>query len=269
MKQFSIFSILFILFSSCSSNDELPANICKVTSVKKVTLVYDDIVISNAYNGSFSGKINFEYNNENQIVKVKGGLENVPTLSSFQNWFMTNNAEDKITYLSNNRIKVEHSYNTDTKPYTKEFTIIGGNLTERSVLNTYPIVFTTPIQYTYEYSNNIITERKNGVVYRTFYMLNGNLQKVEQINYDSNGDINGKKEYVFLNYDNTENLLKGKYFINGALYKAFSNNNYQRVEINTYNYINNEYILYNFLNSYFTLTYNSNNIADIFEQSCN
>lgn len=269
MKQIFILSFLVVfLFPSCSSNNEVPSSTCKLLNVKTITLVYDDIVISNVYNNSFSGKINFEYNNNNQIIKVKGGLINVPTLNSLQNWVLYNDAEDQIIYLPDNKIRVEHSYNNDTKPYTKEFTIIGGVLTERSVLNTYPILYTTPIQYTYEYSNNIITERKNGDVYRTFHMLNGNLEKVVQLNHDTNGEIIGKKEYVFLNYDDKENLLKGKYYINGALFKAFSNNNYQRIEINQYSYNNNEYVLNTFWQGNFTLTYNSNNIAEIFEQSC-
>lgn len=265
-------SALLLLLLSCTSSENNTENNtdCKLSSVKVLTLEYDDITFSNeVFNQNFSGKISFEYNNNNQITKVKGGLKSISTANSFTNWVLYDDVEDTVSYPANNQIKVEHSSNVSPKPYEKIFTIENGSLIHQSVKKNYlsgPIFF----DYDYEYQDNTIIEKHNGITNRTFHLSNGNLQKVETILYSSNQSIIGKKEYVFSNYDEKENLLKGKFFINGSFFKAFSKNNYQKIELNSYDYINNEYILnQNLKTLVFTLSYDSNNIASIFERVCN
>ena len=93
---------------------------------------------------------------------------------------------------------------------------------------------------TYEYDGDIILEMAAGQIRRKFYMSAGNLVKVEL--FIRNGTTNLKKiEYVFSQYDNTINLLKGKFYINGKFFNAFSENNYRRIDIKFYNFVDNAY----------------------------
>lgn len=271
MKKIFLFGILTFLIVSCTKNDDVTVVPKKITSVKTETLFYDDITLSSPeyyYNHPFSSKITFEYDNLNRINKVVGGLLLVYGNNIGNQWILADEAQDNI-YYENNIIKVECSYNsTYYKPYNKEFTVLNNKIISSSVTYIYPNNTPTApsLSYTYEYSNNIIKEKKSdGNIYRTFTMTNGNLSKVEEIVYGFNGQLIGKKEYLFSDYDNTENLLKGKFYINGAFYKAFSNNNYRKVINNTYKFDNNQFVLLNSSTINLTFGYDSNNISDLFE----
>ena len=180
---------------------------------------------------------------------------------------MSNESEDLITY-ENDIIKVQYSHNF-TSPYTKEYVIIDGRLVNRKVTNLYPLK-SEPILYTYHYKDNEITEMVNGRVYRKFLLSDGNLLKVEQIKYSfPDNEIIGKREYIFSGYDNSENLLKGKFFISGALFKAFSKNNYSNIDVCDYGIFDNVFILLDTASSTYESSYDSDNISLIFERECN
>lgn len=264
MKKYILF--LFLILISCSQNTENEAT-CRLKKVKTITLIYDDLAPI-TYSSSFSGTINLDYF-DTKISKVNGAFQNYPSGSSLSNWVLSDNIYDEITY-NGNTITVNHSANTNTKPYIKEFNISNnGQLVSKKVTLLYPSIF-SPVNFTYEYVGETILEKRNGILFRSFYLSNGNLQKTEQIIYNLSGQITGKNEYTFENYDGTPNLLKGMFYINGAFYKAFSNNNFQKYSYQSYNYVNNEYISNgNFYTINFTLAYNSDNIASIFEQICN
>ena len=65
-------------------------------------------------------------------------------------------------------------------------------------------------------------------------------------------------------------MLKNKFFINGAFIKAFSKNNFRNFETKGYVLQNGSYVSDG---SYYTktlaMTYNSENIANVFEKKCN
>ena len=69
----------------------------------------------------------------------------------------------------------------------------------------------------------------------------------------------------FENYDTSINLLEGHFFITGAFYKAFLDNNFNSIEINNYRYVNGEFVLKS--NSAFSFKYgvDSKNIPDLYE----
>lgn len=269
MKNFFLFEIFTILLFSCTDNIDKAVVPKKITSVKYIALVYDDITLSNIYHPS-SGKISFEYDNLNRINKVVGGLVTVGSLTNFNELTLGDEAQDNISY-ENNVIKVECSYNTGYRPYNKEFVVQNDKIISRSVVDINP--YSSPsIAYTYEYLNDKIIEKRDGNSFRTFTITNGNLTKVEQINYGLmiqnvwvDNQIRGKKEYLFSDFDNTENLLKGKFYINGAFFNAFSNNNYRKMVINYYTYTNNQFVLNDYSSLNFNFGYDSNNISDLFE----
>lgn len=270
MKKFFPLAFIITILFSCSGNDDRNETIksCKLLNVKIVALTYDDFVFSTTtFDPNFTGKINFEYDNQNRISKVKGSFVNIPSGNDLKNWVMSNEAEDLVTY-QNNVIKVQYAYNF-TSPYTKEFVIDGDKLISRKVTNLYPLK-SDPVVYTYEYNGNDINEIVNGKVYRKFTLSNGNLVKVEQIKYSfPNNEVIGKREYKFYNYDSTENLLKGKFFISGALFKAFSKNNYSKIDIDDFVISNNDFVLADSSTFDFVPSIDSDNISTIFERECN
>lgn len=273
MKKFFPLVCLIIILFSCSGNDDTnntneTIKSCKLISVKTNILTYDDIVLSSTtFDPNFTGEINFDYDNQNRISKIKGSFVTIPSADDLRNWRMSNEAEDLVTY-ENNSIKVQYAHNF-TSPYTKEFVIDGDRLISRKVTNLYPLK-RDPILYTYEYNADEIKEIVNGKVYRKFTLSNGNLVKVEQIKYSlPDNEVIGKREYKFYDYDNSENLLKGKFFVSGALFKAFSKNNYTSIDINDYMIINANFELVNGSTYGFGTSYDSDNISSIFERECN
>ena len=96
--------------------------------------------------------------------------------------------------------------------------------------------------------------------------MNGNnLASVEKFVYNSDRTISMKTEIFFSNYDHSLNLLKGKFFINGAFYRAFSENNYNKVVVKNYSMDNNQLTLYSILGDSISYQVNSANIPDLFE----
>lgn len=77
--------------------------------------------------------------------------------------------------------------------------------------------------------------------------------------------IISKVEFIYSDYDQSINLLKGFYYIHGAFYNAFSINNYKKREVNTYSCSNNQYTQIS--SSIVSINYSidSNNIPDLFE----
>lgn len=269
MKKSILIGMISLISFACS-NDTKNNNEkeCRLVSAKITDFYYDDVILSNtAINSDFSGKISFEYDNQNRISKIKGGLLYMPDGNNGNKWVLSNDVEDVVAY-DNNTIKVDYSANSDARPYQKEFTLNNGVLVSRKVTRIYPLKV-DPVVYTYEYNGDEIKEKINGNVYRTFTLSAGNLIKIEQIKYDFiSNEITGKKEYLFLNYDASGNLLKGKFFVNGAFFKAFSKNNYTALKIKEYTFKNNEYTLEDESSMSFELTYDTDNIASLFEREC-
>jgi hypothetical protein len=266
-KIIPLLSVLFLV--SCSNDSSNVTDPCKVTSVKTLTFLMDDVNMSTNYNPTFSGKVSFEYDTQNRISKVHGGLKGFPS-GQFMTygWTFYNDVDDVITY-QNDTIIVDYSSNQQLKPYLKEFVINSNHQVVYKKVKASYTTFTAIDEYTYEYNGDEVLENKNGLLYRTFTMENGNLTKIEQIKRNApTGDITGKKEILFFNYDDKPNLVKGKYYINGLFYKAFCTNNYQRVDTNEYSYVNNEYVPGNFGYWYFTLQYDIDDVANIFERMC-
>lgn len=261
-QKISVF-LIYILLVSCSSDNSL-SPICKLLSVKVKVLFHEDLSITSAYNPNFSGKLNFEYDNQNKLTMVKGGVLVPPPGQFLTNWYYDDSVVDLVTY-SSDTIKVHYNSTNLASTNKKAFKLDNsGRLlykkeTKGNIIN----------EYNYAYNGNTILETRNGYEYRTYTMSNGNLVSIEQFYRSGIGNaITGKKQFLFLNYDATENLLKGKYYIDGAFFNGFSNNNYQRFEMNQYSYNNGTYTQTSNYYATFPLTYSSDNVADVFEKSC-
>lgn len=261
MKNLFLLLSFFLIFS-CSRNEE-KVNECKLSTVNVSTLAYDDINISSTYNPNFSEKIRLSYDSQNRISKILGSF--IPVMvGSLGLYTISDDAYDEITY-SGNSVYVKISANQMIRPYDKEFVDLNNKIASQKI-----IIGTNNLVYNYEYSGNQIVEKINNKLIRTFSIENGNLTKIEKWNYNDSNQIIGKIETIFSDFDNSENLLKNKFFINGAFIKAFSKNNFRNFETKGYVLQNGSYVSDG---SYYTktlaMTYNSENIANVFEKKCN
>lgn len=254
---------LLILLISCSSDDSTAS--CKLMSVKVGVLFQEEMQnpFVTPYDPNSSGRLTFIYGSNNKISEVHGGVLLFPPGQSLMTWMYHDSVVDLVTY-SQDTVKVHFNSGNPSSRKKKFFKIRNGKVVYRKDMDN---IYTN--EYTYTYSGNTINETMNGQPYRTFTMVDGNLVSVERLYYNSTNQIAGKKEYRFMNYDNSQNLLKGMFYVSGAFFTAFSDNNYQRLEINNYTYSNGIYTLNG--NGYSQgppFTYDENNIADVFEQSC-
>lgn len=258
----TVFVFMFILVS-CSNSDSTPS--CRLVSFDDYGVYYDEI--KNGYysfDPSYSGKFNLEYEN-NIISIIHGGLKNLSLPGNSNISFsQSDDVHDNLVYNANS-ITVNNYH-----LYSKEFVIVDGKLVSQNIeysnyLPDEAIEDYSPGLHTYEYVGNKIIEKVGSFTRRIFYIENGNLAKIDWFFGSSPDVIYKKKEYLFTNYDSTPNLLKGKFYINGFFFKAFSNNNYRKIEINTYDFNNGVYELnqgqYSFFN-YGEFT------TDMFIQDC-
>jgi len=274
MKSFLKALFILPLLASCSGDDsatvvapEVVAS-CNLISLKTEALVFDDLWPT-AYNEHYPDKLTFDHDDRNRISKVHGGFRGSSGLGSLTPlWSLYNDVDDVVTY-NLDTISINYSSNLQVKPYQKKFVVTDGKLTyQKSTSVNVTSGLTTTLVYTYEYNGNTVIEKRNGILYRTFTFDNSNLIKSEQIAYNLDGSVYSRKIYEFSDYDNTENLLKGKFFINGCFFRAFSNNNFKKYSYTKYMTYNGAEEVVENSNATLTFSYNENNIASIFEQSC-
>ena len=271
MKKYTIWSllaVLFFFFLSCSSDD---GKTCRVTSVELKTIYYEQMEVL-LVDPFFSGKIKFEYNGDGQIVKMIGGPVSVyyPTGSGFEEGLFIDDALVNEVFYQGDVITAQDNYRHNMPGRIIDYKIESGKLIARKVKN-YDNDIEETIDYQYEYGSNQIIEKKENNIFRTFYLEDDNLVKVEQVhrNYLT-GEIMWKTEIIFSDYDSYENLLRGKYFVNGAFFKAFSKNNFRRLQKKHYDYIEGQYVESgNFYNFGFNTNVDQNGLVDLFETICN
>ena len=252
---------------SCKGPKDEPQIKYKIKSFNTILLHYDELDYG-AYpkltldiNLSFNYKISLQYNEFNEITSSLGGFATVPS-STNQNYVcMSNNVVDKIQ-IKDGFVLTENEYPYAKYDDTIKYVIKNGKLQKKIVLLNY---FNQKLEYTYQYENNKIVENLNGLQTSVFYLTNGNVTKIEKYQYNNSKEIISKTEFLYSDYDQSINLLKGYYYIHGAFFSAFSTNNYKKREVNTYTYSNNQYTQISI--SSITLNYNvdSNNIPDLFE----
>jgi hypothetical protein len=92
--------------------------------------------------------------------------------------------------------------------------------------------------FTYKYSEGQISEwTYDSIPYRTFYFENQNLVRVVSERHDTEGKLASRREILFTDYDDSPNPFKGLYYVRGAFFRAFSENNYWSWTINDYGWL--------------------------------
>lgn len=269
MKKYFTFLIFgLILFSSCKKKS-FEKN-CKLNSVSVSALIYDEYQFCPQFDPNAPKKVEFEYDNNNKISKVSGGLTLVACGSTFGMWILWDSAYQLVTYNGSTIIAQHFTYPGSQQAYEVREFVIKNDIVESVRITKPSAPNSTPIENTYQLNGNLIEEKRNGNLFRTFTIENNNLVKAERIFKNQfTGEIGGKTEILFQNYDNKVNYLRGKYFIVGAFYKAFSKNNYTKITTRNFSYENNTYKLVQETSVDFPLKYNGDDVAEIFEVQCN
>lgn len=236
---------------------------CTLASFSTSSVFFEELKSTSlSFNPNFDNRIYLHYSN-GRLSQIQGGIMR-PLPGSGGNNYWTNNLLTNVVY-SSDTIAVNYS-----GFYLKKFVLVGNRIKKQITsynpgVNYSDFVNYSPGLHEYQYNGNLISETKNGLVRRLFYLSQGNLVKVELFFRDANAEIVKKIEYLFSNYDQQPNLLRGKFFIHGCFFKAFSVNNYKKIEINHYNYVDNAYQLDQ---SQYAL-FNYNLPEDMFVQQCN
>lgn len=241
MKKVLTVCLLILISMGCSKKEsEVPGNEPESCQVKYL-FFRDDISFTDFGTMSgISGPYICSYNyHQGSVNRITGGYFPVPAGTNLLNYiFSYSTVYDSIT-AGNNTFQLFEKYIIDD-----------GNTFEKS---TNPLIFYLDAQnrlvkvfrkdglnpdgydLNYTYANDQITETfKTSYTRRTFFMDKNNLVKVTAEHYDPQGNLYSTKEILFLDYDDHPNPFKNRYYITGAFFRAFSQNNYRAYTINQY-----------------------------------
>jgi len=245
MKKSTI--LLFIIFAVIScTKDETPPVTPKLKNCRIEYLFFkDEITILDYQSINFapydSTVIACSYTYaDDKLTKTKGGFVAVPSGSTFSNFLFSTDAYDSIHFENNTiytyaKINFGEFIHTDILSPTI-FTLDSQNnlikISKKNAFHPYGL------ELNYTYSENLVTETYNsGLTRRKFYLENNNLVKVVTEVYDIHGALYSKKEILFEGFDNKPNPFKNMYYVKGAFFRAFSENNYQKVTVTEYSYL--------------------------------
>lgn len=186
--------------------------------------------------------LKFTYIRENgHPVRTLGGFGSVPLGTGGIRWLFSNDAYDSLVDRGDS-----------VSLYAK--CVYEGGVTWESTLN--PVVFVTgtdgrllrirrkdsfsggSYNLVYHFSGNTITEWEEAkYLNRTYYLENGNLVRVVRERWMPDSVAGFRREYLFSDFDDKPNPFKGRYYIRGAFFRAFSDHNYQRISINDFSWM--------------------------------
>lgn len=245
MKHLFNYILASFILLSCSSNDDMTeVNQCKMTTYETAQLYFEymerqniGMVSSFYFNSNFQG-IHLEYDTQNRIKKVTGGPVRIPQGPNLSVWGF-DNIEYIIAY-SGNSINITSPIESFYGDVNNDYTVNNDIIVNRSIIIPNGLIY-EKIDFLYEYEENIVLEYKNGDLFRTFYLENNNLVKVEELVYyninnplEESDILYAKHEIIFSEFDDLPNLLQGLFYIDGAFFKAFSKNNYHKVSHDYY-----------------------------------
>jgi len=266
---FRVIIISFLLFSCKDSKDE-PQIHYKLKTIKSSLLYYEELYNSSyfyvpysniVWDKNFNSTTALQYNEQNQVISTNYGASIYP-IGTNQNYIAFSKTNiDKIQF-NGDVINTENCFPYSNYTDTIKYIIKDEKLLERIVLIGY---FNQKHDYSYQYANDKIVETMNGLKTSEFYLTNSNITKIEKFQYNNSNEIVSKTEFIYSNYDQSINLLKGYYYIHGAFYNAFSTNNYKKRIVNTYSYSNNQYTQISASSLSINYNIDSNNIPDLFE----
>lgn len=243
MKKSAVLLFIILAFIGCTK-DEIPTITPKLkTCGIQYLLLFEDIQWLNSGNhiiidpNDTTGAL-FSYTyTEEKITRSTGGFAGIPSGSNFSNLLFSKDTYDSIIFEGSS-IYTFTKWKYSNTIHESQFNPAIYTLDSHKRLST---IFKRdnyrPEGYalTYTYSDNLITETNpKGQISRKFYFENKNLVKVITEYYDIQGVLAMEKEIVFMGFDDKPNPFKNLYYVNGAFYRAFSENNYKNYTIREY-----------------------------------
>ncbi|MCF8307981.1 MAG: hypothetical protein K9I68_03135 [Bacteroidales bacterium] len=236
LKLTALFLLISMLLPSCEENSEISPD-KKLQNCAIDYLYFKDNHLFRGRDYGFPAaeplelKVRFEYEN-GKIVKSTGGFLPVPDGMDLTKLIFSSDLYDSIVH-QNNTLKVytkpEVEYVLDDEPSNPIIYKTDKNNRLQKVIRRDSTICN------YFYRDNLIIEKDSeNNIRRKFYFENNNLVKVETEDTNSEGVVDYRKKILFQDYDNNPNPLKNKYHILGAFYRAFSENNYEDIQVYEY-----------------------------------
>jgi hypothetical protein len=268
--------LLFIILATFGcKKDESPSSSHKLINCKIEYLFFqDDIQFSEIHTLNFpSGDsvlvCSYTYDPDH-LAKITGGFVPIPQGTNLTNYLFSDYAYDSLAVNNNAFYLFSKFIDGDgiTHEYSSNPTIFFLNSQNKLIkINKRDAFNPNGFYLNYIYSENQITETvNNGSTNRKFYIENKNLVKVMTERYNSQSVLSWKKEILFQDYDDNPNPFKDMYFVRGAYFRAFSENNYQSYTINEYCQLSDStFGIYKTYHFSMPITYNSDSYPNFGE----
>lgn len=243
MKKILNSFIILLAICSCSKEESATPDLKLKSCAIEYLYFRDEIKYSNSFsmefppNDAFKTVVSYRYG-DNRIIQATGGFMNVPSAGNFSNLLFSTEVYDSIVYVDSSIFvftKPENNYSffydnpKNPTVYSKDSKGKLVRIVRRSGAE---------LNYTY-LINHIIEKDSLGNVLRNFYFENNNLVKIICESGDTSHPYYSKKEFLFQEYDTKPNPLKNMFHLSGAFFRAFSENNYQKLTINEYRKLEN------------------------------
>lgn len=219
----------------------------------------------------------FEYDSNNNITKINGGLAHLSSATGF-NFFFSPEIYDSIAHLETqikiikkhidpNRIFIDsiiYEVNSFKKPLSMRTQFISG-----------PFLIRVEEEYLYENNElkkSIINQsgrRSKNTIKTYFYDENDNLVRIESEIEDYRGNITERQYDYFEMYDAMPNPFRNKFYIKGGFYRSLSKNNYSKHRQVIERLINNEWLQVGEFEQNFMFDYDSNSFPKFGDYNCN
>jgi hypothetical protein len=178
----------------------------------------------------------FTYADE-KLVKSAGGFSPIPSGERYSNYLFTTDIYDSI-HFDGNTISTYSKSKFDNVVHESSYNPIVYTLdSQKRITRLFTRTAYRPEGFNkyYTYTDQLITETNdNSQTTRIFHLENNNLVKVVSEGYNTQGILVLEKEIIFKDFDNKPNPFKNMYYVYGAFYRAFSENNYKSYTINEY-----------------------------------
>ncbi len=251
MKKISYLTItlltLFAFYSCSDDDDDDPTSVERIDSYYYRYMHYPTSVMNNQDTDNL---VKFEYKGDD-IIKRTGGLLHASSSSGYS-YVFTDILYEEISY-ENNQIRIVSKIDSEdysVAPNERIITLNNKSQMIKKINNRTNDNIVEATDYIYNSKDILIQSIKNKQ-YKNF-----DLTETSDFHYDNNNNldsiitvvkhldelVNNTKE-VFLDYDNSPNLVKNLIIFEESFYRALSQNNYSKYQM--FKYENNNNLILN------------------------